>query len=631
MELSMAQYAAKGPVRVWDLCPATRGIGLSMCLISVNISLYYNVIMSYILYYFFASFIPELPWTVCKPEWSENCITDRSAIKVEETCKFPNSSAFIPTLKHAPCVCAGDATIDKFYKNCSEPPVHASNLYFAKDVIMESANLSDFGVPSWKLVLLLLLSWILVVACMVKGIQSTGKVVYFTATFPYLVIVTLLIKGATLDGAIDGVKFFIIPDWSLLSNFQLWIDAAGQMFFSLGLSMGGIVMFGSYNKFHHPVYRDAVIISTLDMVTSILSGFVIFTTFGYMAKKSGKGILQVADSSYGLAFVAYPETLSTLAGANFWSFLFFFMLYTLGLDSQFALLETATTYLIDDFVWCRRNKTLLRLIFAVVLFGVGILLCCPGGQYLIGVIDVYASAYPLSVVSLCEAISVMWIYGIERFLSDLEYMLGKKPAILPYWYFVWVFWDPLFLVVLFFATMVKSETPKYADGSEYSTTMLIVCWSLYCLTLSPIIFWFILHARATRRRHEYTTFKAYMKKLLEPGPRCGPADGLHPEVTRRTFSIWADVFDWEVLRDQTQIPIPTDGLTPVEDYVEMKSEVSESSRPPHVPPATEGDTVVSVMSGQSQPMGDGDGSSVDTGSIRKGQAESEVVEQAPVQ
>lgn len=122
-----------------------------------------------------------------------------------------------------------------------------------------------------------------------------------------------------------------------------------------------------------------------------------------------------------------------------------------------------------------------------------------------------------------------------------------------------------------------------------------------------------------------------MKKLLEPGPRCGPADGLHPEVTRRKFSIWADVFDWEVLRDQTQIPIPTDGLTPVEDYVEMKSEVSESSRPPHVPPATEGDTVVSVMSGQSQPMGDGDGSSVDTGSIRKGQAESEVVEQAPVQ
>ena len=118
---------------------------------------------------------------------------------------------------------------------------------------------------------------------MIKGIRTSGKVVYFTATIPYVILLILLARGASLDGAVDGIQFFIVPDWSAITRLQLWIDAAGQMFFSLGLSLGGIMMFGSYNLIHHPVYKDAVIISTMDLVTSVMSGLVIFAIFGNMA------------------------------------------------------------------------------------------------------------------------------------------------------------------------------------------------------------------------------------------------------------------------------------------------------------------------------------------------------------
>lgn len=87
---------------------------------------------------------------------------------------------------------------------------------------------SDF---KWYLVLCLLLSWIVVFLCLIKGIKSSGKVVYFTAIFPYLVIFILLIRGALLDGAKDGVEYYVIPKWSKLKDSKV-LSAFKQLFWT---------------------------------------------------------------------------------------------------------------------------------------------------------------------------------------------------------------------------------------------------------------------------------------------------------------------------------------------------------------------------------------------------------------
>lgn len=67
MELVMGQFSAKGPTKVWEMNPAAKGIGISMCMISLIVAIYYNIIMAYTLYFFFSSMQTTLPWTECKP------------------------------------------------------------------------------------------------------------------------------------------------------------------------------------------------------------------------------------------------------------------------------------------------------------------------------------------------------------------------------------------------------------------------------------------------------------------------------------------------------------------------------------------------------------------------------------
>lgn len=84
-----------------------------------------------------------------------------------------------------------------------------------------SDSIDNFGTPSWSLALCLLLAWILVAACLFMGIKSSGKVVFVTATFPYLVLIILLIRGVTLQGSGKGISFYVNPDFNLIFSVKV--------------------------------------------------------------------------------------------------------------------------------------------------------------------------------------------------------------------------------------------------------------------------------------------------------------------------------------------------------------------------------------------------------------------------
>ncbi|TNN38349.1 Sodium- and chloride-dependent taurine transporter [Liparis tanakae] len=149
-------------------------------------------------------------------------------------------------------------------------------------------------------------------------------VVYITATFPFVMLIVLLIRGVTLPGASAGIKFYLYPDLERLKDPEVWIDAGTQIFFSYAICLGAMTSLGSYNKYKYNCYSG----------TSFISGFAIFSVLGFMAQEQGVDIADVAESGPGLAFIAYPKAVSMMPFPTVWAVLFFIMLLLLGLDSQ---------------------------------------------------------------------------------------------------------------------------------------------------------------------------------------------------------------------------------------------------------------------------------------------------------
>lgn len=140
--------------------------------------------------------------------------------------------------------------------------------------------------------------FVLVYFSLWKGVRSAGKVVWVTALAPYVVLIILLIRGVSLPGADEGIRYYLTPEWhklknskvsrkviwkksnELINSLKVWIDAASQIFFSLGPGFGTLLALSSYNKFSNNCYRDALLTSSINCLTSFLAGFVIFSVLG---------------------------------------------------------------------------------------------------------------------------------------------------------------------------------------------------------------------------------------------------------------------------------------------------------------------------------------------------------------
>lgn len=174
-----------------------------------------------------------------------------------------------------------------------------------------------------------------------------GKIVYFTATFPYIVLTALLIRALTLEGAVDGIWFFIEPEWDRLLLPGVWGDATSQVFFSFSLAWGALIVLASYNKVSNPIFIlplnnffhqqfsnnchfDAVTVSLINFSTAIYNGIVVFAILGFLSNSMGVPVDEVASSGPGLTFITYPEAVLLMPAPQVWAILFFFMMLVLG-------------------------------------------------------------------------------------------------------------------------------------------------------------------------------------------------------------------------------------------------------------------------------------------------------------
>ncbi|KTF91836.1 hypothetical protein cypCar_00027036, partial [Cyprinus carpio] len=179
----------------------------------------------------------------------------------------------------------------------------------------------------------------------------------------------------------------------------------------LGVGFGVLIAFSSYNKFSNNCYRDAIITSSINSLTSFFSGFVIFSFLGYMSHKHNVALDKVATDGPGLVFIIYPEAIATLPGSSVWAVIFFIMLLTLGIDSAMGGMESVITGLTDEFKFLHKHRELFTLFIVVFTFLISLICVTNGGIYVFTLLDHFAAGTSILFGVLIEAIGISWFYG----------------------------------------------------------------------------------------------------------------------------------------------------------------------------------------------------------------------------
>jgi len=441
-EVAIGQYlGAGGMTMIAKICPILKGVGIATMVMVTYYNIYYCIIVSWSLYYFIASFvsIPDVPWNTCDGYWNT------------ENCWIPDTleNGSLSIAPHNQTV----AAVEEFWNNR----------------VLQANEGIEYGLEliQWELAGTLFLGWVIVYLIVWRGLHQSGYIIWFTALFPYFVMITLLVRALTLEGAVTGLQAYINIDWTYMKKGSTWIDAATQIFFAYSVGTGALPALGSYNKFNHNCFRDALITCIVNTCTCLTAGVLVFAILGNMAHLQNTDVNSVARHGPGLVFLTYPELVLTLPASFIWAILFFAMLLVLGIDTEFCSVESLITGIVDN--WEEKllpHRRKVAVVVCIVCFLLGLPMVTNGGIYMFQIMDFYAAS-GLSLLWICffETIAISWFYGVNRFARNIESMTGSKPHI--FWYLCWACFAPLVMAGVFIYYIVSYEPVQYGKPGEY--------------------------------------------------------------------------------------------------------------------------------------------------------------------
>ncbi|KAJ8249699.1 hypothetical protein COCON_G00229150 [Conger conger] len=484
LETSLGQFTSEGGVTSWrKICPLFEGIGYATQVIVALLNFYYIIVLAWGIFYLSFSFTWDLPWSSCNNTWNTE-----SCVEFQRRSDSPNFTMPV---------------------NATSPVIE----FWERRALRISPGIDQMGVLHWDLAVCLLIAWVLCYFCIWKGVKSTGKVVYFTATFPYVMLVILLIRGITLPGASRGIQFYLYPDLGRLADPQVWMDAGTQIFFSYAICLGCLTALGSYNKYNNNCYKDCIALCFLNSGTSFIAGFAIFSILGFMSYEQNVPISEVAESGPGLAFIAYPRAVSMMPFSPLWACFFFIMIVLLGLDSQFVCVESLVTAVVDMYPAVFRRsyrRELFILGVAIVSYLMGLIMLTEGGMYVFQLFDYYAaSGICLLFVAIFETVCIAWIYGADRFYDNIEDMIGYRPG--PMIKYCWMFFTPATCFGTFAFSLIKYTPLKYNNEYVYPWWGYAVGWLLALSSIVCVPLWVLYKVCTTKG-----TLRERIHSLIQP-------------------------------------------------------------------------------------------------------------------
>jgi len=351
--------------------------------------------------------------------------------------------------------------------------------FFFNSVLHLSSGAGETGFIVPGIIFALVIVWALVYFSVWKGVKSVGKVVMVTMPLPVILLLILLVRGITLPGSGEGILFYLKPDFSALLDFEVWSAAMSQIFFTLTLAFGVMIAYASFQNESSDISKTAITTSFINSGISIVAGFAVFSTLGYMSLQSGTPVKELAASGPALAFIVLPRALSLVPMAPLFAVLFFVMLITLAIDSAFSLVEAASTVMCDNYPHLRKED--ISFYVCVLGFVAGIIFTTFAGLYYLDITDHFITNYGLVIAGLLEIGAVVFFYGTDKLRSYInevsEIKIGR-------WWNVFIkYLIPVCLIILLATGLYRDIKTPYGGYPG---------WALFCFGWLPVITVFLV-------------------------------------------------------------------------------------------------------------------------------------------
>jgi NSS family neurotransmitter:Na+ symporter len=343
------------------------------------------------------------------------------------------------------------------------------------------AILGGISVPAF---LGLIVVWLCVFLILYKGVHRIGKIVAITVPLPTILLIILTIRGLTLPGAIEGISYYLTPNFSRLLDVNVWLAAYAQVFFSLGVAQGIMITYASYLKKKSDITNNAFIISLADAGTSFLAGFTVFSVVGYLAASQGVGITELGIGGPTLTFITYPTAISLLPfAAAFFGMIFFLALLTFGIDSAFSMVEPIVSGIHGK--W-KITKAKATGIMCIVGFFISLIFVTGSGLHWLDIADHFIANFGLVMIGLVECLILGWMYKLSKLRDHAnktsELYLGR------WWDYLIKFVIPFVLFILLAAAIINNITDPYLG---YPWWIIVLGGVAPCLSIFLLSFVFM--------------------------------------------------------------------------------------------------------------------------------------------
>jgi NSS family neurotransmitter:Na+ symporter len=322
------------------------------------------------------------------------------------------------------------------------------------------------------------INWAITFQGLEKGIERAVK---FMMPVLFIITAIIVIWSLFLEGAGSGIKLYLTPDFSKITNVDVWVAAYGQIFFTLSLGFGIMIVYASYLPQNANIFKSSIIVACTNSLYEIFAGFGVFAVLGYMAFKQSVPIQDTVTSGIGLAFVAYPKAISMLPFGTVFGILFFFLLCLAGISSSISIIEAFSAALNDKF-GLQRNKMI------TLLCGFGflesMLFTTHAGLFWLDIVDHFINHYGLITVGFLEAVIVGWIYKTDTLKAHILSRMGTsgeqykffRQSILRVWEFCIRYITPAALGIALANSLITEFSESYEGYPISGIIILGVGW-----------------------------------------------------------------------------------------------------------------------------------------------------------